>query len=179
MKGQVKAMSDDDLSFWTSVLSSWVKGDWWKTISTAVIVALIVLLCGPWILQCIMNFVTLCWCHSPKLAVREPGCNISLWMMLILWVKSVKRVDWRRKQIGSILKAGLPRLWTLSYMPSIYGNDIPTGKPGPQKEEPQGSPSLKEYPNFLCNQIESYILLCLLGYDHRPIDNCPLWTTEA
>ena len=23
------------------------------------------------------------------------------------------------------------RLWTLSYMPSIYGNDIPTGKPGP------------------------------------------------
>ena len=35
---------------------------------------------------------------------------------------------------GFILKAGLPswaRLWTLSYMPSIYGNDIPTGKPGP------------------------------------------------
>ena len=34
---------------------------------------------------------------------------------------------------GSILKAGLhlgPD-WTLSYMPSIYGNDIPTGKPGP------------------------------------------------
>ena len=30
-------------------------------------------------------------------------------------------------------------LWTLSYMPSIYGNDIPNGKPGPQKEEPQGS----------------------------------------
>ena len=34
---------------------------------------------------------------------------------------------------GSILKAGLhlgPD-WTLSYMPSIYGNDISTGKPGP------------------------------------------------
>ena len=31
------------------------------------------------------------------------------------------------------------RLWTLSYMPSIYGNDIPTGKPGPRKEEPQSS----------------------------------------
>ena len=30
-------------------------------------------------------------------------------------------------------------LWTLSYMPSIYGNDIPTGKPDPQVEEPQGS----------------------------------------
>ena len=23
-------------------------------------------------------------------------------------------------------------LWTLSYMPSIYGNDIPTEKPGPR-----------------------------------------------
>ena len=57
MKGQVKAMSDDDLSFWTSVLS-WVKGDWWKTIFTIVIVALILMLCGPCILQCIMNFVT-------------------------------------------------------------------------------------------------------------------------
>ena len=42
-------------------------------------------------------------------------------------------------------------------------------KPGPH--------CLKEYPNYLCNQIESYILLCLLGYDHKPIDNCPLLTT--
>ena len=50
-------MSDDDLSFWTSVLS-WVKGDWWKTVFTIVIVAFRVLLCGPFILQCIMNFVT-------------------------------------------------------------------------------------------------------------------------
>ena len=57
MKGQVKVMSDDNLPFWTSVLS-WVKGDWWKTIFTIIIVALIVLLCGPFILQCIMNFVT-------------------------------------------------------------------------------------------------------------------------
>ena len=57
MKGQVKVMSDDNLPFWTLVLS-WVKGDWWKTIFTIVIVALIVLLCGPRILQCIMNFVT-------------------------------------------------------------------------------------------------------------------------
>jgi len=50
-------------------------------------------------------------------------------------------------------------------------------KTSPQKEEPQGSPCLKEYPNYLCNRIESYILLCLLGYDHKPIDNCPLLTT--
>ena len=57
MKGQVKVMSDDKLPLWTSVLS-WVKGDWWKTIFNIVIVAWIVLLCGPFILQCIMNFVT-------------------------------------------------------------------------------------------------------------------------
>ena len=57
MKGQIKVMSDDNLPFWTSVLS-WVTGDWWKTVFTIVIVALIVLLCGPFILQCIMNFVT-------------------------------------------------------------------------------------------------------------------------
>ena len=40
------------------------------------------------------------------------------------------------------LEGGTPSwagLWTLSYMPSIYGNDIPTGKPGPWQEEPQGS----------------------------------------
>ena len=58
MKDQVKVRLDDNLPFWTSVLS-WVKGDWWKVIFTIVIVALIVLLCGPFILQCIMNnFVT-------------------------------------------------------------------------------------------------------------------------
>ena len=61
-------------------------------------------------------------------------------------------------------------MWTLSYMPSIYGNDIPTGKTDPRKEEPQGSPSPKKTPNYLCNWIESYILKCLLGYDHKPID---------
>ena len=65
MKGQVKVMSDDNLPFWTSVLP-WVKGDWWKTIFIVyiitiyyiVIVALIVLLCGAFVLQCFMNFVT-------------------------------------------------------------------------------------------------------------------------
>ena len=57
MKNQVKAMSDENIPFWTSVLS-WVEGDWWKTMFTIVIVALIVLLCGPCILQCIMNSVT-------------------------------------------------------------------------------------------------------------------------
>ena len=45
IKGQVKVMSDDNLPFWTLVLS-WVKGYWWKTIFTIVIVALIGLLCA-------------------------------------------------------------------------------------------------------------------------------------
>ena len=54
MKNQVKAMSNENIPFWTSVLS-WMKGEWWKTIFTIVIVAWIVLLCGPCILQCTMN----------------------------------------------------------------------------------------------------------------------------
>ena len=45
MKNQVKAMSNENIPFWTLVLS-WVKGDWWKTIFTTVVVVLIVL-CGP------------------------------------------------------------------------------------------------------------------------------------
>ena len=49
MKDQVKVMSDDKVPFWISVLS-WMKGDWWKTIFTIVIVALIVLLCGAFVL---------------------------------------------------------------------------------------------------------------------------------
>ena len=36
MKNQVKAMSNENIPFWTLVLS-WVKGDWWKTIFTIVI----------------------------------------------------------------------------------------------------------------------------------------------
>ena len=44
----------------------------------------------------------------------------------------------------------------------------------PGRKTPRTLHRLKEYPNYLCNRIESYILLCLLGYDHRPIDNCPL-----
>ena len=65
----------------------------------------------------------------------------------------------------------LDRTVDFELYPSIYGNDIPTWKPGSR------NPHLKEYPNYLCNRIESYILLYLLGYDHSPIDNCPLLTT--
>ena len=57
MKNQVKAMSNENIPFWTLVLS-WVKGGWWKIIFTIVVFALMVLLCGPCILQCIRNSVT-------------------------------------------------------------------------------------------------------------------------
>ena len=46
------------------------------------------------------------------------------------------------RQNGLHLESRTPSwagLWTWKYMPSIYGNDIPARKPGPQKEEPQGS----------------------------------------
>ena len=56
MVDQVKSMYDDNLPFWTSVLS-WVKSDWWKTTLTIVTV-LLILLCGPCILQCVVNFVS-------------------------------------------------------------------------------------------------------------------------
>ena len=61
--------------------------------------------------------------------------------------------------------------------PLIYGNNIPTGKPSPRRKSPRAIRCLKEYSNYLYNRIESYILLCLLGCDHKPIDNCPLFTT--
>ena len=57
MQNQVKAMSNENTPFWTSVLS-WVNGDWWETIVTVVMVILIILLCGPWFLQRLVNFVT-------------------------------------------------------------------------------------------------------------------------
>ena len=44
-----------------------------------------------------------------------------------------------------------------------------------KEETEQAVCRLKEYPNYLCNQLESDILLCLLGYDHRPMGNCPLY----
>ena len=97
MKNHVKAMSHENIPFWTSV-RTWVKSNWWKTIFTIVTVALIVLLCGPFILQCVMKLVTQRLVSFSQLAVREPWCNISLWVMLIQWVKSIKRGKWRKKQ---------------------------------------------------------------------------------
>ena len=78
---------------------------------------------------------------------------------------------------GSILKAGLHLgpdcgLWTI--YPVSMEMTYQLENQAPRRKRPRALCCLKEYPNYLCNQIESYILLCLLGYDHRPIDNCPL-----
>ena len=97
MKGQVKVVSDDNLPFWTSVLS-WVKGDWRKTVFP-----LLQLPWSFWFVDPLLDNVSWTlepkgWCPSPKLKVRESGCNISLWMMLTLWFKSIKKGEWRRNQ---------------------------------------------------------------------------------
>ena len=90
----------------------------------------------------------------------------------------------RRKQKGSILKAGLHLgpdcgLWSIS--PVSMETTYQLENQAPRRKSPSTLHRLKEYLNYLCNWIESYsilfILLCLLGYDHRPVDNCPLLTT--
>ena len=134
MKGQVKVMSDNNLPFWTLVLS-WVKGDWWKTIFTIVIVALIVLLRGPFILQCIMNFVTqklmsFSQIGGRRVRVQYIPMNDAHTMSQEHQERGMKEETHRT---GSILRAGLhlgPDC-RLSWTPSIYGNGIPNGKPGP------------------------------------------------
>ena len=81
-------------------------------------------------------------------------CNVRtlIWYLLFTPLLSFALFSlllWRRKQNRLYLKSRTPSwagLWTLSYVPSIYGNDIPTGKSGPWKEEPQGSPSPKRIP---------------------------------
>ena len=87
---------------------------------------------------------------------------------------------WRRKQNRLYLESKTPswaRLWTVRYMPRIYGNNTPTGKPGPRRKSPRALHLLKEYPNYLCNRIESYILLRLLGYAAaaaKSFQSCPI-----
>ena len=90
--------------------------------------------------------------------------------MVCLKEESEQALSWKQDSILG---------WTVDFelFAQYYGNNIPTGKPGPPRRKSPTLPSLKEYSDYLCNWIEPYILLCLLGYDHRPIDNCPLLTT--
>ena len=147
MKSHVKAMWNENIPFWTLVLS-WVKGDWWKTIFIIVTVVLIVLLCGHCILQCNMNFVTKGWCRSPRLAVGEPGAIYPYeWCSYYELRASRAGNEGGNGQNRLHLESRAPSwagLWTWSFIPSIYENDIPTGKPDthlphPAMEKPQGS----------------------------------------
>ena len=73
-----------------------------------------------------------CWEQQPKARVRE-GCP------------GEGRGEGGNRQNRLPLESKTPAwagLWTLSYMPSIYGNDLPIRKPDPPPlpmEEPQGS----------------------------------------
>ena len=81
------------------------------------------------------------WCHSPQLAVGEPGCSISLWMMLIIWVKSIKKWGMKKEFIGPGLHLrpvradrGRPPLqWTLNSLPSASGNHNGRRRPPPDR----------------------------------------------
>ena len=75
---------------------------------------------------------------------------------------------------GSVLKAGLHLgldcgLWAICPVSMETTHQLENW---PGRKSPKALHCLKEYPNYLCNRIESDILLCL-GYDHRPIDNRP------
>ena len=81
---------------------------------------------------------------------------------------------------GTILKAGLhlgPECGLRAICPISMEMTNQLENQAPGRKSPRALHHLKEYPNYLCNQMESYILLCLFGYDHRPIDNCPVLTT--
>ena len=60
---------------------------------------------------------------------------------MILHVENPKDTEGGNRQNRLHLESRTPSwagLWTLSYMPSIYGNDIPTGKPDPQDGKAPG-----------------------------------------
>ena len=146
IKNQVKAMSNENIPFWTLILS-WVKGDWRKTIFTIVTSCLYN---SPlWILHFTMYY-ELC---NPKVGVVLPN-----W-----WSESQGAIypyEWcsyyelkhqqggLKEEIvrtGSILKAGLHlrldcRLWAISpgSMETTYQLEYQTPPP-PSREESQGS----------------------------------------
>ena len=75
---------------------------------------------------------------------------------------------------GSILKAGLHlgpdcELWAIR--PVSMETTYQLENQAPRRKSPRALHHLQEYPNYLCNRIESYILLCSLGYDHKLLIN--------
>ena len=134
MKGQVKAMTDDNLPFWTFVLS-WVKGDWWKTLLTIVIVVLLILLCGLCILQCVVNFVSQRLTSFTQIYTRKSkmqyipmsDTHTGSWEHQEGVMKEERnRPSWLHleKEVKSILYSQ----WILDYVPGSHGDHIPTAE---------------------------------------------------
>ena len=71
-----------------------------------------------------------------------------------------------RNRTGSILKAGLHLgldcgLWAIC--PVSMETSYQLENQAPRRKSPKALLRLKEHPNYLCNRIESYILLCYWG----------------
>ena len=131
MKGQVKAMTDDNLPLGTSVLS-WVRGDWWQTILTVAVVVLLILLCGLCILQCVVNFVsqrltsfTQVYTRKSKMQyIPMSDTHTGSWEHQERVMKEERnRPSWLHleKEVKSILHSQ----WTLDYVPSSHRDNIP------------------------------------------------------
>ena len=132
-KNQVKAISNENIPFWTSVLS-WVKGNWRK-------INLPLYSCldssALWALYFTMYY-ELC---NPKIDVFLPNWRSESqgaiypyeWCSYYELRASRGGNEGGNRQNRLHLESRTPSwagLWTLSYMPSIYGNDTPAGKPG-------------------------------------------------
>ena len=118
------------------------------------------------------EFGRLTW-HPTADSRADWGALVGCWA---LWTGSLdlqKWSGWRRKQnrlnLESRLHLGLDcGLWAICPVSMETTCQLENQAPG--RKSPRALHCLKEYPNYLCNWTESYILLCLLGYDHKPIE---------
>ena len=128
-----------------SGLWSWVKGDWWKTFFTIVIVALIVLLCGPCILQSIMNFVTQRLMSFSQIGGQRVGGRRSGAIYPYEWcsyyeLRASRGGNKGGNRTGSILKAGLhlgPDCGLWAICPVSMETTYQLENKAPWMEEPQ------------------------------------------
>ena len=81
--------------------------------------------------------------HANSYYGAWPGWAVSISVLLLTYLLVLFYTEGGNRQNRPCLESRTPTWagpWILSYMPSIYGNDIPTGKPDPTPmEESQGS----------------------------------------
>ena len=127
-----------------------MRGDWWKTVFTIVTVALIALLGGPCILQCIMNFVTQRLVLFSQIGGRRARVQyIPEWCSYYeLRVPRVGNEGGNRQNRLHLESRILSwaGLWTLSYMPISMETTYQLENQTPRMEEPQGPYLLRELP---------------------------------